>query len=289
MAHADNQQVIANGQITLYLRDDVKTPQWQCRFKIRGHSGYVRRSTGESDLDRAKEVSLQILGELNQRVTQNLPLKRKTFSEIAAAFLKDAETRWKEGRNSEGRYVLIKGTVQRYLVPYFGNRDITLIQKKDLMAYRAWRQAYWVTGPGFEEIGKTKKPPTQATLKQEWTVLRGVLLHGVDLGIVHGLRIGVVPRDRRDFAIDHPRKRGLNGLHIGRGEREGNRSGLLDLVIPRSDKFEHCGTLDCTIKVARFRRGLGGLCGQGRSGEAQGCACDHKDRTERHQHCLPSS
>ena len=196
MAHADNQQVIANGQITLYLRDDVKTPQWQCRFKIKGHSGYVRRSTGESDLDRAKEVSLQILGELNQRVTQNLPLKRKTFSEIAAAFLKDAETRWKEGRNSEGRYVLIRGTVQRYLVPYFGNRDITLIQKRDLMAYRAWRQAYWVNGPGFEEIGKTKKPPTQATLKQEWTVLRGVLLHGVDLGIVPQTLVPALKHDK---------------------------------------------------------------------------------------------
>ncbi|GLI94386.1 tyrosine-type recombinase/integrase [Methylocystis echinoides] len=196
MAHAENQQVIANGQITLYLRDDVKTPQWQCRIKIKGHSGYVRRSTGETDLDRAKEVALQILGELNQRVTQNLPLKRKTFAEIAAAFLKDAETRWKEGRNSEGRYRILKGTIQRYLIPYFGNCDITLIQKKDLMAYRTWRQAYWVTGPGFQETGKAKKPPTQATLKQEWTALRGVLLHGVDLGVVPQNLIPALKHDK---------------------------------------------------------------------------------------------
>ena len=182
MAHAGNQQTIANGQITLYVRDDVKRPQWQCRIKVKGHSGYVRRSTGETDLDRAKEVALQILGELNQRVTQNLPLKRKTFAEVAAGFLKDAETRWKEGRNSEGRYQILKGTLQRYLIPYFGNCDITLIQKKDLMAYRTWRQAYWVTGPGFKETGKVKKPPTQATLKQEWTALRGVFLYGMDTG-----------------------------------------------------------------------------------------------------------
>lgn len=184
MAHAQNQQTIANGQITLYQRDDVKDALWQCRIKIKGHSGYVRRSTGELEFERAKEAALLILGELKQRVTQSLPLKRKTFSDVAASFLRDAETRWKEGRNSEGRYVLIKGTVNRYLMPYFGKRDITLIQKKDLMAYRAWRQEYWVTGPGFEETGRKKKPPTQATLKQEWTVLRGVFLHGVDLGVV---------------------------------------------------------------------------------------------------------
>lgn len=184
MAHAQNQQTIANGQITLYQREDVKDALWQCRIKIKGHSGYVRRSTGELEFERAKEAALLILGELKQRVTQSLPLKRKTFSDVAASFLRDAETRWKEGRNSEGRYALIKGTVRRYLMPYFGKRDITLIQKKDLMAYRAWRQAYWVTGPGFEETGRKKKPPTQATLKQEWTVLRGVFLHGVDLGVV---------------------------------------------------------------------------------------------------------
>jgi integrase len=70
------------------------------------------------------------------------------------------------------------------LTPYFGNCDITLIQKRDLIAYRTWRQAYWVTGPGFKETGKVKKAPTQATLKQEWTALRGVFLYGMDMGVV---------------------------------------------------------------------------------------------------------
>jgi len=188
MAHAANQVQIANGRITLYQRDDVKDGVWQCHMSVKGHKGYVRRSTGETDLDKAKERSLQILGELHQRVAQSLPLGKKTFAEVAAGYLRDAETRMNEGRNSAGRYSIIKGTLQRYLVPYFGKRDITLLQKKDLMDYRAWRQAYWVTGPGKDEVGKgiaaKKKPPAPATLKQEWTVLRGVFLHGQDLGVV---------------------------------------------------------------------------------------------------------
>ena len=184
MAHADNQVKIADGRITLYQRDDVKDGQWQCRMSVKGHKGYVRRSTGETDLDKAKERSLQILGELHQRMAQNLPLGKKTFSEVAAGYLRDAETRWKERRNSEGRYNIIKGTLQRYLMPYFGKRDITLLQKKDLMDYRAWRQTYWISGPGQKEWSTQKKAPSQATLKQEWTVLRGVFLHGQDLGVV---------------------------------------------------------------------------------------------------------
>lgn len=93
MAHAENQVQIANGRITLYLRDDVKDGVWQCRMSVKGHKGYVRRSTGETDLEKAKERSLQILGELNQRQTQNLPIKKKSFAEVAASFLRDAETR----------------------------------------------------------------------------------------------------------------------------------------------------------------------------------------------------
>ena len=184
MPHALHQYVLADGKITLYQRDDVKGSVWQCRILIKGNRGYVRRSTGETELERAKEVALQILGELKQRKAQNLPMTRKTFAEVAAGYLKDAETRWKEGRNSAGRYGIIKGTVQRYLVPYFGNRDITLIVKKDLMDYRGWRQNYWITGPGAGQTKKQKKPPTQATLKQEWTVLRGVFLDGMDIGVV---------------------------------------------------------------------------------------------------------
>ena len=187
MSHAQNQVRVPNTPITLYQRDDVKDGVWQCRMKFKGHRGYIRRTTGQTDLNLAKDASLQILGEIKQRMAQNLPLSRKTFKEIAASFLKDAETRWQEGRNSEGRFKLIKGTLNRYLAPYFGNRDITLIQKKDLIEYRAWRQAYWITGPGKDERGvsaRPKRPPSPATLKQEWTVLRGVFMHGVDLGVV---------------------------------------------------------------------------------------------------------
>jgi hypothetical protein len=180
MAHAEHQVKIADNKITLYQRDDVRDGVWQCRMSIKGHKGYVRRSTNQTDLERAKEAALQILGEMNQRQSQNLPIRRKTFAEIDTSFLKDVETKWKEGRNSEGRYDIMRGTINRYLIPYFRKRDMTLVQKRDLMEYRAWRQAYWVTGAGFKETGKTKKPPAPATLKQEWTALRGVFLHGID-------------------------------------------------------------------------------------------------------------
>ena len=74
MPHALQQHVIADGKITLYQREDVKVGLWHCRMIVKGHRGYVRRSTGETDLEKAKEVSLQIPGELKQRKSRNLPM-----------------------------------------------------------------------------------------------------------------------------------------------------------------------------------------------------------------------
>lgn len=56
--------------------------------------------------------------------------------EVATSFLRDAETRHREGRTSEGRFLVVQGTLKRYLIPYFGRKEITLIQKKELMDYR---------------------------------------------------------------------------------------------------------------------------------------------------------
>ena len=70
-APAEQQVKIADNIITLYQRDDVRDGVWQCRMSIKGHKGYVRRSTNQTDLERAKETALQILGEMNQRQSQN--------------------------------------------------------------------------------------------------------------------------------------------------------------------------------------------------------------------------
>ena len=201
MAHAENQIKVGDGNILLYQRDDVESLIWQIRIKLPNQKNYIRRSTGVTDFEKAKEKAFQIYGEIIQRDRQNLPFGRKTFAEIAKSYAKDAETRMKEGRNSEGRHKVIEGTLRRYLNPFFGKKDISLINKKDFIDYRAWRQIYWSAGPGKDDPTRpqkslrpkrgakqptttVKKPPSQATLKQEWTVLRGVMVHGMDIGAV---------------------------------------------------------------------------------------------------------
>ena len=215
MAYARNTTSLSEGRIKLYQRNDVKDELWHCAIRMNGHRAPIRRSTNETDFEKAKERAFRIMGELDQRVGQNLPLKKRSFEDISESYLKIVETETKEKRKSKGRSDIITGTLNRYLKPYFGKRDISSITKRDFLEYRAWRQTYWISGPGAERIAeqqkrkpqlisvfhrrrstgfkskpkekkitKPKQAPSQATLKQEWTVLRAVFLHGLDLGVV---------------------------------------------------------------------------------------------------------
>ena len=55
MAHAQNMTSIGDGRIKLYQRDDVKNAVWQCRIKMKGYRVPIRRTTEETDFERAKE------------------------------------------------------------------------------------------------------------------------------------------------------------------------------------------------------------------------------------------
>ena len=212
MVYANDKLVLADGRVTLYQREDVKGSVWQCRILMKGVRGYIKRSTGETDVSRATIFAIKLLGELEHRSTTHQPLSAKKFKDVAAAYLRDARTRWTENRSSEGRYNLIRGTLNRYFIPYFGKRDITKIKKKDLMDYRAWRQDYWIKGPGKSLTIYHKVRPASATLKQEWTVLRGVFSYGVDLGYVSPLTMPMLAHEeykvgkRPPFTIAEYRK-----------------------------------------------------------------------------------
>ena len=176
--------VIADGCIRLYRRDDTREPTWHAHLRLPGTEKGINRSTNERDLERAKHAALKMLGELSQRRAQNLPMRSMTFGEVAAVYLREADRLYHEGRKSLGRYEIIRGTLRRYLLPYFSAKDIMSIHRKDLMEYRAWRQNYWTSGPGSDHANRRNRQPTQGTLKQEWTVLRGVFDQAIKMSLV---------------------------------------------------------------------------------------------------------
>ena len=136
-------------QIVLYQREDVESAVWHARMSFpKKYKGWVRRTTNKTNLEEAKLSAVMLYAEFTQRLEQNLPVKRVTFREIASLFIQDAHRRHTEGIRSIGRTQVIEGTLRRYLVPYFGDKDIAAINKRDVMNYRQWRKDFYITGEG---------------------------------------------------------------------------------------------------------------------------------------------
>ncbi len=102
MPYANNKIILAEGRVTLYQRDDVKNPVWQCRITMKTVRGYIKRSTGESDPTKAMMVAIKLLGELEHRSANDQPLSAKRFKDVAAAYLRDATLGCRQGSCPSG-------------------------------------------------------------------------------------------------------------------------------------------------------------------------------------------
>lgn len=174
----------AEGRIYLYLRDETKDPIWQVRLKIKNERGFIRKSTGEIDFEKAQKRSFEMLVYYEQRVENNLPLSSKAFKDIALLFYQKMRTEFDAGNRSEGNLRVKRNTIFRYLIPYFDKRDMNLITKRDIDKYKSWRKEYWISGPGHNEKRKGAKFPASGTIAAEWAVLRSIVELGIELDVI---------------------------------------------------------------------------------------------------------
>ena len=71
--------LIMDGAVKLYRRE--RSRKWQAAFQIDGH--YIRISTGESDLDEAKQTAFDRFLEYKFRQKNGVPVVSKRFSDVA--------------------------------------------------------------------------------------------------------------------------------------------------------------------------------------------------------------
>ena len=67
-------------KLTLYRRSH--SARWQCRYRINGTRWY-RESTGEHDLDDAKERAFKLYYSAEERTRNNLPANTRRFRQVA--------------------------------------------------------------------------------------------------------------------------------------------------------------------------------------------------------------
>lgn len=132
---------------------------------------WVYRTTGEYEMDRARETAWLRLLEAEARIKANLPVISQKFRDVAPVAIKRMET---ERKNKNGRVIFKEyiAVIQNYLIPYFGNLNIETILGEELDSYEVWRAA------------KMKRTPSRSTVATHNAALMRVFEEAVRLGFM---------------------------------------------------------------------------------------------------------
>ena len=162
---AETTHILINRELVLYKSS--RSEVWQCRYKI--NHKWLRASTREYKFDLACHRAKELLIEAEIRKRANIPIVTRKFKDIAILALDrmQQEKRAGTGKVIYNDYMIV---IEKYLIPFFGNRIITNINYQALDEFDEWR------------LSKMKKIPTQSTLMTHNAALNRILDEAVMRG-----------------------------------------------------------------------------------------------------------
>ena len=126
---------LRDGELILFRRSDSRI--WQYKFKRESGSWY-RASTRKSVLDQAKRVAMDLHDEARYRERLGLAPAHKSFKDIALATVEDMQRDLAAGTGKK-IYVDYCSVIERYFIPYFGDKYLQNLKHKDIADFEAWR------------------------------------------------------------------------------------------------------------------------------------------------------
>ena len=126
---------LRDGELILYRRSDSRI--WQYKFKRESGSWY-RASTRKSVLDQAKRVAMDLHDEARYRERLGLAPAHKSFKDIAMVTIEDMQRDLAAGTGKK-IYVDYCSVIERYFIPYFGDKYLQNLNHKDIADFEAWR------------------------------------------------------------------------------------------------------------------------------------------------------
>lgn len=195
-----NSVVILEGTVVLTQRHG--SAKWQARFKAAGR--WRRISTKAKELKDAKAAATELYLDARYRAKYGLPVQSKRFEDVARLTI---ERMKKELDGGEGRVVYRDyiQAIENYLIPFFRNRHIDTLERRDIECFSAWR---------IERMGRE---PTASTLGTHNSALRRIFDEAMMGGYMANSQVPVLENKGRagqrrpDFGREEYRKlcRGL--------------------------------------------------------------------------------
>ncbi len=204
---------LPNIPVAVYTRD--RSPNWYVRVRLPGDGRYRRKSTNTTVIDDAKQLATQFYYELVGKKEAGIQLDGKRFADVAQLYCDDLDRQLALGEALSKKVEQYKAVVNRYLVGFFGNKQIDLIANKDITDYTNWRKTYWMEGPGkqvthitYKRAGKkykkqvTRTVPSPGTIRIENIPLRSIFKLACNNGWMKKDRVPEIPDPSMSKARD---------------------------------------------------------------------------------------
>lgn len=138
---------ILEGKVSLYQKPNETI--WQYAFDLNGH--HIRKTTKKRDYAEAVEVATEAYITARVMVRENIPIVTHSFASVARAAIDamDKATKAGVGKVSYTDYIIV---INKYLIPFFGRRNIDKIDYAALAEFSQWRRDLFKGNPAHSTI-----------------------------------------------------------------------------------------------------------------------------------------
>ena len=157
---------LRDGELVVYRR--TRTLIYQCRYKL-ADGTWHRRSTGKASLEHAIASACDIYDESRYRQKLGLAHRAHSFAHIAGICLDELRHQidLKQTKSSLNDYASI---IERYFVPYFGEKMIEQLTHTDIREFELWRD---------RRMARRPKTSTLNNFSSAWSrVIQTAISHG---------------------------------------------------------------------------------------------------------------
>jgi integrase len=134
---------LRDGELVLYRRS--RSLLYQCRYKL-ADGTWHRQSTGKASLELAIAAACDLYDESRYRQKLGLAHQTHSFAQIAQICLDELRhlIDLKKTKSSLNDYASI---IERYFVPYFGERQLETLTYTDIREFEMWRDRRLARAP----------------------------------------------------------------------------------------------------------------------------------------------
>lgn len=155
--------------LVIFRRSDVDHNEWYCRIKVPNVDRYKTKSLKTTDVNEARTKAFKEDVSLHIKVEHGIPVFDKPFSQVAKEYSDFQKKRADAGEITQKRWETEDGYINKQLIPYAGNDQITNIGESRWKDYPLTRRS---TGKGRGADQRV----SDWTIRAEMATFRSIML-----------------------------------------------------------------------------------------------------------------